>query len=477
MTADPPLLNPGAHVHLMGICGVGMASLAGMFHESGYRVTGSDAGVYPPMSDFLHRLGIPIMDGYSASNLDPRPALIVVGNVIRRSNPEAIELERSGAPYVSMPDAIDRYFAAGRTRIVVTGTHGKTTVSSMIAWILFHADLDPGFMIGGILGNFESNFRLGRGDCFVVEGDEYDTAYFDKTPKFLHYRPHVGVLTSCEFDHGDIYGDLEQIKDRFRTFTELIPPDGRLVAYLDDPCVREIVDGHSGPLKTYGFGSAPDWRPDVEEESPAGMRVTIADGNGRRAGGLLPLSGRHNALNAAAAISAVDFLGVSPERSLDALACFKGVRRRQEIVGEAAGVTIVDDFAHHPTAVDTTCRGMKSRYPDRRLVAVFEPRTNTSKRALFQQAYAAAFGAADLAVIREPRDIESIPVVDRFSAETLARDLRTRGTEAAAFPTTDDILDFLEERLQNGDMVLIMSNGSFDNAAHRLLTRLKERRS
>jgi UDP-N-acetylmuramate: L-alanyl-gamma-D-glutamyl-meso-diaminopimelate ligase len=459
----------------MGICGTGMGSLAGMFHERGFRVTGSDQGVYPPMSDFLAELGIHVMEGYCAANLDPRPDLVVVGNVIRRTNPEAIELEKLGIPFTSMPGALNRFFVAGKTRIVTTGTHGKTTVSAMIASILHEAGLDPGFMIGGLPSNFGRNYRLGNGDYFVLEGDEYDTAYFDKRPKFIHYRPSIGVITSCEFDHADIYADLEQIKSQFTEFAGLIPADGRLVVCWEDPEVREVVNGSGRVLERYGWDFPQGWSlADVRPEG-LGTAARFLKDSEEKASGTVPVMGRHNLLNALAALAVAAEVGIEPQRAVNALESFRGVRRRQEILGTVGGVTVIDDFAHHPTAVRETCAAVRTHHQGRRLVAVFEPATNTSRRSIFQSDYAPAFEAADVVVAREPHRVERIPPGDRFRAGALAQDLRARGKDAHAFETTDEVVEFLRRVLQSGDVVLVMSNGSFDDLNARLMRALRER--
>lgn len=463
------------HVHLMGICGTGMGSLAGMFHEAGYTVTGSDQGMYPPMSDFLARLGIRIWDTYSPENLAVRPDLVVVGNVIRQSNLEAMELVKSGISYASMPQALNRYFIRDKCRIVVTGTHGKTTVSAMIAWILYQEDLDPGFMIGGLLKSFQANHRLGNGDFFVIEGDEYDTAFFDKRPKFLHYRPDIAVITSCEFDHGDIYASLDQIQGQFRDFVSLVPSDGRIIACSDHAAVRDIVSNVNGRVGTYGTDPTMEWYATSGEYTSQGVKTDIMRAGSRVASGTIPLFGVHNRANALAAVAATESIGVHPQRALTALASFRGVQRRQEVLGEVAGVLVIDDFAHHPTAVRETCCGIRTRYPDARVVAVFEPRTNTSRRAFFQEIYVRSFVEADVIALREARDIEKIPEGDRFSSGRLASDLRSLGKDARAFDTTDGILGFLSDELREGDVVITMSNGSFDNIGPRLLEVLKER--
>ncbi len=477
LKGDPdriPLLPPPARVHLMGICGTAMASLAGMFHERGYRVTGSDESVYPPMSDFLRDLGIGIMEGYRASNLDSVPDLVVVGNVIRRTNPEAVELERSGIPFTSMPQALKTYFIGDKTCIVVAGTHGKTTVSAMISWILYQEQHDPGFMIGGVPINFNRNYRLGGGPLFVIEGDEYDTAYFDKTPKLLHYIPAIAVITSCEFDHADIYASLEEIKHQFRAFAEITLSNGRLIANGEDGAVREIIREGNRSVETFGFESTVRWRVAEFHDRPEGIVAVITKDDRMAAAGTLPVFGFHNVINAVAAIAATANVGVDPQRAMDALGSFKGVKRRQEIWGEKSGILLIDDFAHHPTAVKVTCEGIRSRYPNRRLVAVFEPRTNSSKRAVFQELYVDAFLCADLIVLKEPGNVVGIPPAERFSSERLALDLRHLGKVSRAFDGTDDILGFLLNELRSGDVVLIMSNGSFDGLNAMLFASLKE---
>jgi UDP-N-acetylmuramate: L-alanyl-gamma-D-glutamyl-meso-diaminopimelate ligase len=451
-----------------------MGSLAGMFHERGHTVTGSDQEAYPPMSDFLSSLGIPVAQGYSPANLHPQPDLVVVGNVIRRTNPEAIELERLGIPYTSLPGALARYFVCDKLRIVVTGTHGKTTVSAMIAWILCKEGLDPGFMIGGLLKNFRTNYRLGRGEFFVIEGDEYDTAYFDKRPKFLHYAPHIGVITSCEYDHADIYQSLDQIKGQFGNFAAMIPQDGALIAFAGDSAVREIISHPNGRVRTYGLGPDMNWSVVGVRLGHRGTGVQVLHRGREVVSGTLPVFGVHNILNALAALAACEIAGVPPNKAMDALCSFQGVHRRQEILGEIAGVLVMDDFAHHPSAVRETCGAVRSQFPGRRLVAVFEPRTNTSRRAVFQDAYVSAFPNADLIVLRDPRDPDKFPDGDRFSSHRLSTDLRSRGKEAHAFSDTEAILDFLLQQVEEGDVVLIMSNGSFDNLGVRLLDRLRE---
>jgi UDP-N-acetylmuramate: L-alanyl-gamma-D-glutamyl-meso-diaminopimelate ligase len=470
-----PPLKPNAHVHLLGICGTGMAAVAGLLLESGFKVTGSDQAVYPPMSDLLNELGIPVAEGYSPANLDPRPDMAVVGNVIRRVNPEAMEAERLRIPIMSMPALVRALFAHDKTRIVVAGTHGKTTVSSMIAWILYEQGLEPGFMIGGIPSNFRRSYRSAKGPFFVIEGDEYDTAYFDKRPKFLHYDPRIAVITSCEFDHADIYDSVEQIQQQFLEFSALVPASGRLVACGDYPRVLRIIEGTKVPLSTYGSNSNTEWSFQCAQEGPEGFSASILRRGRTVASAVLPFMGFHNLLNATAAIAACEAAGVSPDSAMKALETFQGVKRRQEILGIEQGVVLIDDFAHHPSAVKVTCAAVRHRFANHRLIAVFEPRTNTSRRGIFQQDYVEAFLKPDLVLLREPRRVEDLHESDRFSSRRLAEDLRTRGKVALAFDDTDGILDYLAQEIQPGDVVLIMSNGSFDDVGARLLRILRER--
>jgi UDP-N-acetylmuramate: L-alanyl-gamma-D-glutamyl-meso-diaminopimelate ligase len=458
-----------SHVHLMGVCGTGMAAMAGMLKRQGYVVSGSDANVYPPMSDFLADQGINVLEGYKPENLSPAPDLIIVGNVITRINSEARALAAAGIPYVSFPQALGHLFLTGKKTLVVCGTHGKTTTSSILATMLHGAGFDPGFMIGGIVQAFQRNFRIGQGDYFVVEGDEYDTAFFDKGPKFLHYQPHIAIITSIEFDHADIYADLEAVKSSFRKLVAIMPEDGCLVAHLDDQVVREIVAGAPCTVLGYGRSVGLDWSLKDIDVSVDGTSFGV-DHGGRGYGEFFStMPGAHNALNALAVIAVLDRLGLSPEIIKRELAKFSGVRRRQEVRGTVNGITVIDDFAHHPTAVRETLESLSSAYNGRRLVIVFEPRTNSSRRSVFQQDYVKVFDRADEVVVKEPDILANIPEEQRFSAEMLAADLVLRGARACSFQNTDQILEYLSSALSSGDVVAILSNGGFDNIHDRLL--------
>jgi len=457
------------HIHLMGICGTGMASLAGLLKEKGYRVTGSDQNIYPPMSNFLQGLRIPIRMGYHGGNLHPVPDLVVVGNVITRLNPEAVELSRLRIPYLSFPQALNHFAMKDKQTIVVSGTHGKTTTTALAAWILESAGLDPGFMIGGIPINFKKNFKTGEGDYFVIEGDEYDTAFFDKGPKFLHYRPRVLILTSVEFDHADIYRDLEHVLSSFRRLIDLIPADGLLIANSDDPRVVPELRRARCPVRTYGLTGSPEWKAISIMTRDTMTRVNIEKQGKPFLDLETHLYGRHNLANLLSTVALADFLKVSHKDLARAVSSFRSVKRRQEILGERRGVLVLDDFAHHPTAVLETVRAVKDRFPERRLVAVFEPRSNSSRRNIFQEDYAGAFEKADRVMIPEPPLMEKVPEGERFSSHRLAGDLQKRGIAASYFYTHDRLLDNLLLEARPGDVALFMSNGGFANLPKRFL--------
>ncbi|MEN8141116.1 MAG: UDP-N-acetylmuramate:L-alanyl-gamma-D-glutamyl-meso-diaminopimelate ligase [Thermodesulfobacteriota bacterium] len=457
------------HIHLMGICGTGMGAVAGLLKEAGYKITGSDAGVYPPMSDYLAQAGIDVMEGYDAANLTPRPDLVVVGNVIRQVNPEAQELARLGISYLSFPQLLAEKYLATKISLVVAGTHGKTTTSSLMATMLAGAGQDPGFMIGGLVQAFKANFRTGEGACFVVEGDEYDTAFFDKGPKFLHYRPSIAILTSVEFDHADIYDDFAAVKASFAKLVAIMPEDGVLVACFDDPVVAELCSKARCRVVSYGHDPAFDWsysQMQVGREATTFQLTVNGQGRGEYAS---RLPGRHNVLNALSVLAVFNELGIDQGTAKAQLAAFAGVRRRQEVRGVVDGVTVIDDFAHHPTAVAETLAALSQAYAGHRLVAVFEPRTNSSRRTIFQKKYAESFAAAAEVIIKEPDPLLNFAKEDMFSAEKLAADLRGRGQEASSFTDTDEILNYLFSSLQPGDVVAILSNGGFDNIHQRLL--------
>ena len=459
----------------MGICGTGVGALAGMLQSQGYTVTGSDQNVYPPMSDFLTSLGIEIMSGYHPKNLEKRPDLVIVGNVVTRLNEEAIALADMELPYLSMPQALSHFFIGKKTSLVVSGTHGKTTTSSMLATMLHFAGLDPGFMIGGIVQEFSQNFLVSNGEFFVIEGDEYDTAFFDKGPKFLHYKPHIAILTSIEFDHADIYANLEEIKTSFTKLAKIIPQDGLLIANFDDPVVREIAAHAKCQVMGYGTAKELPWSLQRVQVTPNGTTFSVLKNSHFYGDFTTRMPGHHNAMNSLAVIAALDRIGISATTCSKSLVRFSGVRRRQEVRGVADNITVIDDFAHHPTAVKETLKALRQAYPAGRLIAVFEPRTNSSRRDIFQNDYVTVFSQADNIIIKDPIPLSDIAENERFSAPKLVHDLSTQGLDAKNFCDSEKIIEHLVEFCKAGDVVAIMSNGGFDNIHSKLLKKLQIR--
>jgi UDP-N-acetylmuramate: L-alanyl-gamma-D-glutamyl-meso-diaminopimelate ligase len=459
-------------IHLIAVCGTGMGALAAMLKELGYKVTGSDQHVYPPMSDFLAARGIAVAEGFRAENIAGTPDLVVIGNAVSRTNPEVEAVLAAGLPYCSMPQALNHFVAAEKRPVVITGTHGKTTTAALTAWLLHDCGLDPSFMIGGILQNFISNYRLGAGAHLVLEGDEYDTAFFDKGPKFLHYVPRLAVLTSVEFDHADIFRDLEHIKAAFTELVSRMPGESVLLAYDADVNIRAVLPAAGCRVETYGRRPDSTWRLDSIRVLPTGTEAVVFRENKRLGVLKSPMLGEHNLCNALAATAVCLHCGSGFDRVAASLQKFTGIRRRQEIRGRKRGITVLDDFAHHPTAVRETLRAVRASAGNGRLVAVFEPRTNTSMRDVFQQDYVGAFDAADLICVRHPPLLHKIPEGRRFSSEALVESLVGHGKEAHFFPDTEAILEFLAGECRSGDVVLIMSNGGFDNIHQRLLDAL-----
>ena len=470
---DNHRIPPDVHsVHLIAIGGTAMGALAAMLKEMGLTVTGSDRNVYPPMSTFLKQRGIHVQEGYLPEHLSHRPDLVVVGNAVSRDNPEVEAIGRMGLPYCSMPEALNHFAATGKETLLVAGTHGKTTTSSLLAWLLYAADVDPTYMIGGILNNFKGNYRLGRGGYFVVEGDEYDTAYFDKGPKFLHYRPKAAVLTSIEFDHADIFNDLDHVKSAFGLFLERMAPESILLAYDDDANIEALLPRAACRVERYGRSPQADWRLGKVAVTPPETHFEVWHKGNLFGEFATPMIGEHNLMNTLSALGVAHHLGIDTRTLAQGLADFRGIKRRQEVRGVRRGVVVIDDFAHHPSAVRETVRAVKTFYGARRLVAVFEPRTNTSMRDVFQETYATCFDPADLICIRQPPLLNKIPDGERFSSQKLVNDLRQRGRAAHYFQDTDAIIDFLVKGAQEGDVILIMSNGGFDNIHTRLLEAL-----
>jgi len=461
------------HIHFIAICGVGMAPMAVMLRDAGYHVTGSDIATYPPMGDMLRQAGIDVHLGFDAKNLEPRPDLVVVGNAVSRSNPEAQAVEALGIEKTSFPAALGRFFLGrGGRSLVVAGTHGKTTTTGMLAHCLATAGADPGYLVGGLVRDLGKLAAAGGGEYFVVEGDEYDTAYFDKGPKFLHYKPSAVILTSVEFDHADIYTDVEHVKSSFRKLAAIIPTNGPLVGCVDYPHLLAAID-KAGQYRfvPYGMKAAEGWEPRAIRVGPEGSEFELF-WKGRRDTNLkLSLVGSMNVLNATAVYALCRELGIELGAVAEGLATYKGAARRQEIVGEAGGITVVDDFAHHPTAVGLTIAAIRGRFPGRRLWAIFEPRSNTSRRAVFQKAYADALAGADCvalsAVFRKEND--PLKPEEMLSTDRLIADLSARGIPAWTEPGPDEILARLRGELREGDVVLCMSNGAFGGLPRKLL--------
>jgi len=465
------------HLHLLGIGGTGMTALAGLLHESGARVTGSDRRLYPPTSTLLERLALEVHEGFSPQHLVPAPDLVVIGNAMSRGNVEVEEVLDRRLPYVSMPRLIEDRFLPGRHSVVVAGTHGKTTTSSMLAWVLTRAGRDPGFLIGGAPLDFEFPFHLGTGAPFVLEGDEYDTAFFDKGPKFMHYRPDTALLGAVEFDHADIYRDLEQVTTAFRRFVGLVPRRGLLVANHDAATTREIAAQALSRVRSYGFSPDAHWRAEACAEGPSGGRCRVRCAGEPFAELELGVPGRHNVLNALATLAAADELGVPKDEILEGLATFRGVRRRMEVVGSAAGVTVIDDFAHHPTAIAETLRAARARYPGRRVWAVLEPRSWTLRRNVFQDRLAESFDAADHVLLAAVFGAEALAPTERLDPDRLATAIGERGRDAEFLPSAGQILDRLLGQTRSGDVVVVMSNGGFDGLPRRLVELLGARRA
>lgn len=474
----PPAPSPDSirSVYLIGICGTGMGSLAGLLHDAGYDVRGSDAAAYPPMSDRLREMEIPVLEGYDVANLSPKPDLVVVGNACAPDHPEAAFVREQGWPQLSLPEAVAHFFLNDRRSIVVAGTHGKTTTTGLLVHVLRSAGLDPGFLVGGVMVNGNLNYAVGSGRHFVIEGDEYDSAYFDKRPKFMHYRPSAAVITSMEFDHADIYDDWDDYRSAFRDFAGIVGSGNLLALYGDDPEVRELVFHTASRVHFYGT--------EGDDDSVTARHVQRVDGGqefdlhvdevllGRF---FLPMSGRHNLRNALAVCAIALDEGVEPDEIRRGFASFEGLKRRQEVRGITDDVIVVDDFAHHPTAVRETTQAVADRWPGRRVVAVFEPRSNSSRRKVFEQAYAEAFNAAGAVFISAPPVRHNDRADDLLDEATVVRAIQSRGISASAHSGADDLLPHLLDTLRPGDVALIMSNGAFGGIHEKLLTALRQR--
>jgi UDP-N-acetylmuramate: L-alanyl-gamma-D-glutamyl-meso-diaminopimelate ligase len=457
-----------------------MASLAGLLQLEGHRITGSDKAAYPPMSDQLHAMGIPVMEPYAETNLSPAPDLVVIGNALSRGNPEVERVLDERIPFTSMAALLHEEFLAGREPLVVAGTHGKTTTTSMLAWIYQVAarenpELEPSFLIGGVAENFGTSFQLRPTRNFIVEGDEYDTAFFDKGPKFLHYFPAAMILTHVEFDHADIYADLAAVKTAFKRLVNLVPRRGLIVAYDGNANVSECVERALSRVERYGFSETADWCLRNLRHEDGLTRWQVAHDGALWAELEMSLAGEHNALNATAAAALAFGQGVSKEAIVTALATFKNVKRRLEVRAQIAGITIIEDFAHHPTAIRETLRALRSVYPQARLWAVLEPRSNTLRRNVLAADLVESLRLADQVALAGVYQQERIPEAERLNPVDVVRALNAAGTPAQLYADVDAIVDGIVPRLESGDVVAILSNGGFDGIYEKLPARLRER--
>ena len=459
-------------IYLIAICGTGMASLAGLLQKSGYLVTGSDANIYPPMSTLLKSSGIDIKPGYQRKNITDDIDQVIVGNAVSKDNQEVLAVQEKGIPYISFPEAIKKFYLKNQKSLVVTGTHGKTTTTALLSWVLHSAKRKPGFMVGGWMKNFDGNHAIPEGEFFVSEGDEYDTAFFDKGPKFLHYSPFASILTGIEFDHADIYRDLDHIKDSFRKFVNIIHPSGFLLAAFSDKNVQDVLTDASCQVETYGFSSSADWViGDYKFVSGKGYftlthhNVTIANFN-------LPMIGRHNIQNATSVAVMSLKLGLTAQEIQEGFNTFKGIKRRQEVLGVKNGVTVIDDFAHHPTAIQLTLEGIKEAYPGQRIWAIFEPRSATCKRKVFEDRLPKSFTPADLVIIADLFAPDKIDPKDRLNPELVVENINNDGGDAYFIPDTEALINKLITECRPKDVLLIMSSGGFSGIHQKLIARL-----
>lgn len=461
-------------VHMVGICGTGMGALAGILKTEGYSVTGSDQNTYPPMSTQLEKIGINIMKGFSAHHLSHKPELVIIGNVVRRENPEARAAIDGGIPYLSFPGALNQFFLSKKNTIAICGTHGKTTTTALVSHLFLEAGLDPSFLVGGVMKNIGSGYRVGKGDDFVIEGDEYDTAFFDKVPKFIRYMPNWAVVANIEFDHADIYENIHQILDVFSQLTSSMPLEGIIFAGTDCPNVRKVINNVKAKVVTFAIEGAADygcrgWR--VED----GQMIFEVLEKGRSMGEFIsPIVGEHNLKNLLATIAVCRSHKISKKIIAAGLKTFLGIKRRQEVRGVQNGVTVIDDFAHHPTAVRLTLHGIKKQYPGHRIVAVFEPRTNTSRRNFFQKEYAESFDSADQIYIAPVFNLDDIEQSLRFDPDKLVDDLNLRRTSAEYVGEFESLLKTILKNCKPGDILVLMSNGGFGGLHDKILAGLQK---
>jgi len=454
-------------VHFIGICGTAMASAAVAMQERGFRVTGSDQGVYPPMSTFLADKKIEVFSGYSEANLAHNPDLVVIGNAISRGNPEAeLALEKK-LRYCSLPELLKEFFIRGKRSLVVSGTHGKTTTTSLLTWVFDHNGFNPSYLIGGIPTNLGQGARFTNSDWFIIEGDEYDTAFFDKRSKFLHYLPEVAIVNNLEFDHADIFANLAAVQKSFEHFLRLVPRNGLIVANGDEANLQPLLNIKYAPVKRFGLAPGNDVRAEALDLRDGSSRFTV-DGYTFE----IPLVGELNVRNALAVATAAKHCGLTNEQIQAGFATFKGIKRRMEVKGESKGVTVIDDFGHHPTAIKETARALRVKFPGRRLWAIFEPRSNTTRRNVFQQEIMEALALADVIVVSEIARLELLAVSERFDPVRLMSELQATGKPAAYLPTVEAIVEHVGQSAVNGDVVCVFSNGGFGGIHEKLLQRL-----
>ncbi len=454
-------------VHFVGICGTAMASVAAAMQEKGVRVTGSDQNVYPPMSTFLAERKIEVITGYSEHNLAPRPDLVVIGNAISRGNPEAEYVLDHKLAYTSLPELLKHFFIRGKRSVVIAGTHGKTTTASLLTWVFEHNGLNPSYLIGGIPNNLGQGARFTDGEWFIVEGDEYDTAFFDKRSKFVHYLPEIGLINNLELDHADIFPDLRAVQTSFSHFIRLIPRNGLLLANGDDQNLAPLLNVTHCPVKRFGLGETNAVEAFNIRYGPTATEFEIPSFKFH-----INLVGELNVRNALAVVACAKHCGLKNQQIQSAFDTFKGVKRRMEVRGIAGGVTVLDDFGHHPTAIRETLRALRIKYPNQKLWALFEPRSNTTRRNVFQTELADSFADADAVVVAQVARLELLAPEERLDPEKMIQDLKAGGKDAAYLPDVDAIVSHVAKKVQGGEVVVVFSNGGFGGIHGKLLQRL-----
>jgi UDP-N-acetylmuramate: L-alanyl-gamma-D-glutamyl-meso-diaminopimelate ligase len=458
------------HFHFIGICGTAMGAVAAAMKERGFKITGSDSAVYPPISTFLEERGIPLSKGYRAANIPDKADVIVVGNAISRGNEELEEVLIRKLPYISLPEVLKEQFLRTKRNLVVTGTHGKTTTTSLLAWVLQKSGKEPSYLIGGIPRNFSGGAKFTESDFVVLEGDEYDTAFFDKRSKFLHYLPEVVIINNIEFDHADIFKDIDEIKLSFRRLLKVVPRNGLVLVNGDDKNCLDVIADCPAPVIKVGLGPNNDRRVTDLEYAGDHTDFTINAQAYR-----VPMNGEYNVRNAAMSVCAAEFIGLEPKKIADALNHFKGVARRQELRGEVAGIKVIDDFGHHPTAIKQTVDALKRRYPTGKMCAIFEPRSNTTRRNIFQKDLPIALGAAEICILAPIADPHKIAESDRLNVQQVLDDIARMGRQAFLEADVDAIVKRAVEMVHPGDTIVVFSNGGFGGIHQKLLDALAEK--